>query len=214
MNIVCISDTHNSQINLDIPYCDLLIHAGDITVFGTEPEFNNFLNWFIIQPAKHKVFIAGNHDLCIHKNRRKLIDDNFLKENDIHYLENSSVDIDGFKIFGSPMSVTYGNWAFMRDDEDLYDYWNNIPNDVDILITHTPQKGVLDSNQYNINCGSNSLKNKMKDLYKLRLHVFGHIHESKGTQVTSSKNNRFLSVNASVSDGYDYKKVYPTEIKL
>ena len=65
MKIVSISDTHSKHNELEIPECDLFIHGGDFTYFsnGGESEIIDFLTWFSLQPAKHKVFIAGNHEV-------------------------------------------------------------------------------------------------------------------------------------------------------
>lgn len=65
MNILAISDTHNKHYQLKIPSCDLLIHAGDFTGNGDIFEIKDFLSWWHTQPARHKVFIAGNHELTL-----------------------------------------------------------------------------------------------------------------------------------------------------
>jgi predicted phosphodiesterase len=49
----------------NIPNGDLIIHAGDVTEYGTEEELQDFILWFSKLPHKYKIFIAGNHDLCL-----------------------------------------------------------------------------------------------------------------------------------------------------
>jgi len=63
ISIVCISDTHNSQPEL--PDRDILIHAGDLTEGGTLSELQATLDWLHSQPHRHKIVIAGNHDLLL-----------------------------------------------------------------------------------------------------------------------------------------------------
>ena len=66
MRILQISDTHNRhQLLTSMPAADVLIHCGDFTDMGTEEEVLDFLNWYISLPYPHKIFIVGNHDLCL-----------------------------------------------------------------------------------------------------------------------------------------------------
>ena len=63
VRVVCISDTHNRFRELSIPDGDILIHAGDITRRGYLAELKDFNDWLLTLPHKHKVVIAGNHEL-------------------------------------------------------------------------------------------------------------------------------------------------------
>ena len=66
IKILQISDTHNRHNDLtNLPEADVIVHCGDFTEQGTEEETLDFLNWFIELPYKHKIFITGNHDLCL-----------------------------------------------------------------------------------------------------------------------------------------------------
>ena len=62
MKIIAISDTHWKFNEIEVPECDLLIHAGDISGRGTRDEVEDFLEWYSNQPATNKILIAGNHD--------------------------------------------------------------------------------------------------------------------------------------------------------
>ena len=69
----------------------------------------------------------------------------------------------------------------MAEEDQLELLWETIPEDVDILITHGPPKSILDfSLHQRENCGSKSLLNKVLEL-RPKYHIFGHIHESRGT---------------------------------
>lgn len=73
--------------------------------------------------------------------------------------------------------------AFTVDtDEKLAEKWAMIPDDTDILVTHSPPKGYMDQLETGEHVGSKSLfdwwYNNSK--LKIKLWVVGHIHESYG----------------------------------
>ncbi|KAF4552083.1 putative calcineurin-like phosphoesterase 1 [Elsinoe fawcettii] len=189
LSIVCISDTHNGQ--LELPAGDLLIHAGDLTQKGTTEELQAQLDWINGQTHQHKVVIAGNHDMILdpvrlpgpdNDSRRKQ-----LRWGDIHYLQDASVVL-RFKggralaLYGSPWTRKHGNWAFqyVRSDE----FWaDKIPDDTDILITHMPLQCHLDLEGQ----GDGALLQRVRQV-RPRLHVFGHFHASAGTDIMAHDN--------------------------
>jgi predicted phosphohydrolase len=59
---VCISDTHNKHRDLVVPDGDILIHAGDFTLFGKEEHAQDFNTWLGTLPHKHKIVVNGNHE--------------------------------------------------------------------------------------------------------------------------------------------------------
>lgn len=63
--VVCMSDTHSltPYIKFDIPDGDIFIHAGDFTKCGQLEEVVEFNNWIGKLPHRHKIVIAGNHEL-------------------------------------------------------------------------------------------------------------------------------------------------------
>ena len=92
------------------------------------------------------------------------------------------VNIEGKKILGSPWSPNFGNWHFMKNRSKLARHWDNLlVEDIDLLITHTPPKGVLDlvkdRGTYVERCGCSGLF-KAVNKYKPKHHVFGHIHNN------------------------------------
>ena len=67
MKILHLSDTHGQHKNLrSLPEADVIVHSGDFTFAGSEEEAYDFMNWFCNLPYEHKVFIAGNHDMCMY----------------------------------------------------------------------------------------------------------------------------------------------------
>src|SRR5690554_4798574 len=125
MKIVCISDTHNCNGEFDVPDGDLLIHAGDFTNNGSIVEVAAFMRWFGELPHRHKVLIAGNHDRLFEREpslARSMVPDGTI------YLQDSSAEIEGLKIYGSPWQPRFFDWAFnlMRGPE-LAAKWAKIP---------------------------------------------------------------------------------------
>lgn len=55
------SDTHSHKI--DLPQGDVLIHSGDFSNVGERTDILNFIEWLNRQPFKHKVIVAGNHEI-------------------------------------------------------------------------------------------------------------------------------------------------------
>lgn len=176
MRIVCLSDTHNQQI--DTPDGDILIHAGDATVRGTHEEILEFNAWFSLLPHKHKIFVAGNHDWLFETNpvmARALLDKNIV------YLQDKAVEIDGIRIYGSPWQPRFYDWAFNLDrGREMAEKWEMIPPDTDILITHGPPSGILDRTAYGDLAGCEELIKKVIEI-RPKAHIFGHIHEGYGS---------------------------------
>lgn len=179
--IVLISDTHNLHSKITIPECDILIHAGDATGRGTLQEVSSFLYWLSQQPAKHKVAIAGNHDWLF--DRDPFMARNLLSQySDIIMLNDELKEVMGLKIYGSPVTPRFFDWAFNADEDDLYETWSKIPDGIDILVTHGPPKGVLDITQDGDSVGCPILAAEIMYRIKPKYHIFGHIHEGYGQQ--------------------------------
>ncbi len=177
MKVCAISDTHNKHHRLELQPADLLIHAGDFSELGRQDEVQQFLNWFARQPHPHKVFIAGNHDFL--PERQPKIFKKMIPP-DLIYLEDEEVIIKGIKIWGSPITPWFYNWAFnRRRGAEIRKYWEMIPKDTDILVTHGPPLGILDRNNQRNACGCADLMELVQER-KPRFHLFGHIHEAYG----------------------------------
>lgn len=185
MKIVCLSDTHNCNEQIEVPDGDILIHSGDATITGTVEEVKRFSAWFSSLPHKHKIFVAGNHDWLFERNN-ELARTSINSE--IIYLQDSFAEIDGLKIYGSPWQPRFFDWAFNLDrGYELAEKWKMIPMDTDILITHGPPNGILDlvpRRGWDENTGCEELRKRVEEVAsfgRLKLHVFGHIHCGYGT---------------------------------
>jgi Icc-related predicted phosphoesterase len=160
---------------------------------GGMAEMENFLNWYESLPFTHKVFTVGNHDFLAETSPslfRKLIPDNCV------YLENSDVVIEGIRIWGSPITPWFYDWAFNRQrGADIAKYWATIPEGTDIIVTHGPVYDILDRTTRGDLTGCEDLRAKIEAI-KPKYHVFGHIHEAYGMRQVGDT----TFINASVLD--------------
>lgn len=179
MRIALISDTHGQHDGLALPDADLLIHAGDFSQRGRLPEVQDFMQWFGRQRHAHKVVIAGNHDFLADREPERFAS---LIPDGVTYLNDSGVEIEGFKIWGSPIQPWFHDWAFNRQrGAEIKRHWDMIPDDTDILITHGPPYGILDKIETGGLVGCEELTQRVASIQP-RLHVFGHIHEAHGQE--------------------------------
>lgn len=184
MKITCISDTHNQHLHIPPDWLeggDVLVHAGDVSGRGSFKEIEAFLEWYNELPYTHKIFIAGNHDFWFEKTTGFVVNE-MLQEKypNITYLNDSGVEIDGVKFWGSPVQPWFYDWAFNRMGTDICRHWDMIPLDTDVLITHGPMKGILDLTLRGVSTGCPYLLEKSAEMTNLKLFVCGHIHEAYG----------------------------------
>ncbi|CAD8137139.1 unnamed protein product [Paramecium octaurelia] len=188
LKFVCLSDTHNSHPHI-LEKGDVLIHCGDFTCIGDYKEVQNFNRWLDAQQGfKYKIIIAGNHDLSFDSQKYPELQQYtelqkeiyYLKKNFI-YLENSEVDIEGYKIWGSPYSLEYWNGAFQLSPKESENFWKNINDQADIVLTHGPPYGHGDMSKSEVceHVGDKQLLKRIKQI-KPKYHIFGHIHEAYG----------------------------------
>ena len=235
MRITHISDTHNKHKQLDgkLPGGVLLIHSGDISSLGRKNEVEQFIKWFGKQDYTHKVFIAGNHDMTFDREillRDKLAHFEGRDRNDydtecaegkpewlvemldnlpdnVYYLENNSIKLEGINIWGSPYSARFGReWAFnVNRGEDSRELWGTIPPDANIIVTHGPLFGVVDRTNNNMNVGCEDLRETVMNL-EPDFHLCGHIHEARG-YVQFGKTHCINGSNLSLSYEYKHKPI-------
>jgi len=211
VRFVCISDTHESEMELEIPDGDILLHAGDFSYKGEEQKITEFNSFLGTLPHQYKIVIAGNHDITFHKKyyekswhrfHRVKQDCKKIKTalTNCIYLEDSGVTLMGFAIYGSPWQPAFCDWAFnLPRGPSLREVWDKIPPNTDILMTHGPPKGHGDITKEAGAVGCDDLLEAMRRIRPI-MHVFGHIHEGYGI----SKEGSILCVNAS-SETIDYE---------
>lgn len=176
LRLVCLSDTHGLHDRLDVPPGDVLLHAGDFTRRGTEPELREFATFLDGLPHRHKVVVAGNHDFLFERDpeRARAVLGN------VTYLQDEGVSIEGLAVWGSPWQPWFHDWAFnLRRGEPLAAVWRRIPDATDLLVTHGPPHGCLDRTWRGEPVGCEELSKALARV-RPRLHLFGHIHEAHG----------------------------------
>ena len=206
LKIVAISDTHGQHRSLKLTKGDIIIHSGDVSKSGRPEEIQDFLDWFSKLKFAHKIFIAGNHDFLFENEHTDVLS-KMIPEG-VTYLNDSGVEIVGIKIWGSPVTPWFNDWAFNRDrGSEIKKHWDLIPNDTDILVTHGPPFGILDETVYGKRTGCEELLVRVSQV-KPKYHIFGHIHEDYGQFIKGET----TFINASVLDDWYDMKNKPFEL--
>lgn len=231
VRITHISDTHSLHEHLAprLHGGDILLHTGDISNIGEKDEVEAFVDWLSRQPYDHKVFIAGNHDLCFQSERMLMVKWDWHRNsvmydksayNDlpddppswtkalisalppgVTYLQETGTEACGLKIWGSPASPAFGRmWAFNHTPLTIAAVWEKIPGDTDILMTHTPPFGYGDMTWRGQRAGCELLTHKLREIAPA-LHLCGHIHEGHGFRLMGEE--RETATLNSALQGYD-----------
>jgi len=202
MKIVIVSDTHGHHDQLTIPEADVLVHCGDmfdgIERHTVHPE--QLDAWFASLPVECVVCTGGNHDDHLQmaheaghqpfEYARVLIDEAWTHQ--------------GVTFYGAPWVPRLQGWSFYESEQALPGAWARIPDGVDVLVTHTPPKGILDvSSRHDLPLGCPHLLERVEALGP-KIHCFGHIHASGGQAVVGQ--TRFINA-AVVAGRYPYEVV-------
>jgi Icc-related predicted phosphoesterase len=208
MRIVCISDTHGLHRKLTLPVGDILIHAGDFLLPGASFEaIDDFNHWLGGLPHVHKIVIAGNHDRlfeAISKQARERL-------TQATYLENSGATVEGICFWGSPVTPVIPSMAFaVERGAASKKFWDRIPANTDVLVTHGPPFGILDKED--ILDSHDGCEQLTKAVLRLRpaLHVFGHIHGGYGVE-KGPQGTRF--VNCALLNGSTLREPIVVELQ-
>ncbi|KAF9792416.1 Metallo-dependent phosphatase-like protein [Thelephora terrestris] len=200
---VCISDTHDCTPA--VPDGDVLLHAGDISG-GIPSRMKTMFEWLRGLPHQTKVVIAGNHDnwkIGGFMGRMGFTDEVFdelqevvrgedTRKSRVHYLEYESLEVE---VRGKAAARhSFGAFQYETKDEAA-DIYSKIPDDTEILLTHTPAEHILDETKREVRAGCGVLAERLKELVWCRLHVFGHIHEARGAEIGEGGN---VHVNAAI----------------
>lgn len=155
------SDTHGHHRALLVPEeADIVICAGDAVEDDLKGgEYDDFIDWYSGLSAKWKIFVPGNHELSFELDQAEEIEKK-MTDKGIIVLQNAVYDCGGV-VVGS----ISGN-ALIADED--------IPTDIDVLVTHCSPFGILDEG-----LGSPEILNFMMKS-KPTYHLFGHIHATEG----------------------------------
>ncbi|MCA8922097.1 MAG: metallophosphatase domain-containing protein [Planctomycetes bacterium] len=194
LRVVAISDTHGLHTQLELPPGDVLLHAGDYSTHGAPDEFFEFTAWFAAQPHRHKLMVAGNHDVVLEQNPEACLPQ---LPPSITYLRDRAVTVEGVTFYGAPWTPEFCRWAFMLDrGAPLRAVWSKIPRDTQVLITHGPPYGHGDLVPgYGTPPRAVGCLELLLAVARVRpaWHVFGHIHEGYGVSRSDELPTRFVN---------------------
>ncbi|KAH7144202.1 hypothetical protein B0J13DRAFT_635163 [Dactylonectria estremocensis] len=199
VTVVCIADTLGRQLT-SLPRGDILLHAGNLSRYGSFAEIQAQLHWLNEQPHKHKVVIARSRDL--------LMDKDFVRNNphlelgkhrtalkcgNVLYIHNSTTDLElpehgrRIRIYGAAYNLQSqdpdyrDNRAFQYGPNKMNGdkgFWQDvIPENVDIALIHGPPKTHVDG-------GGNGCERLLEELRRVKPKavVCGHVHEGRGQE--------------------------------
>ncbi len=184
MRLVIVSDTHSRHENLAPLSGEVLIHCGDFCngFSGDEDDLVCLDDWFARQPFDLILCTGGNHDFVAqgrHAAGRNVF------QNAV-YLQDSPFVFRSVHFYGAPWVPQLQGWAYYLSDSELKVKWKLIPDNTDVLITHTPPWRILDSpTNPRIHAGCSHLLARVDEL-KPTIHCFGHNHASHGRRNTTS----------------------------
>lgn len=199
MHCVAVSDIHMRDVST--PDGDLLLVAGDMTFLGERYELDWFSDWLLRQPQAHKVWIAGNHEIGLEKFPGWSAE--YAERSMSIYLEDAGLELDGIKIWGSPVTPFFRNWAFNRHrGDEIMKHWRRIPEGLDILLTHGPPFGYMDLDRAGNSVGCRDLLCVLEQMQAPPKYVvFGHIHSGYGQAELRRADGKVVHlINASVCD--------------
>jgi len=190
MKIAATSDLHGILPSAAaLPDADILIIAGDLCPDLGPPKQeawlkSTFAQWVASDAAKyrHILLIWGNHDFI--GERRLPLTQPPLPDK-VTLLFNNTVVIDGISFYGTPYVTGLPGWAFnVRENIFLKRMKETIPDEgVDVFITHSPPLLILDrdADDMSMHFGSAALQSVIKAMPRPQLHIFGHVHEGRGS---------------------------------
>lgn len=224
IKILASSDFHGFFPEISESF-DLFLICGDICPvechsikFQDDWIFNDFIPWINSLPFNtpwSKVIITpGNHDFIFTKySNENLRGIERMCNNNLIILINEEYNfefpvsdgVDSLRIFGTPYCSIFGRWAFMCSTDVLEEKFSQIPEGIDILISHDAPNvnklGAITQGYWKSDTTGNSILPKHIERVKPKLHVCGHFH-SGNHELT--KIGETISTNVSyVNEDYD-----------
>ncbi|KAL8380744.1 hypothetical protein RB595_005159 [Gaeumannomyces hyphopodioides] len=206
-----ISDTHGLDLpeeSCPEERVDVAIHCGDMTDSSRIEEYHTALRLLQQVDAPLKLVIPGNHDVSTDERAmRRLVQEAFppldldlavkecsevralmtgehATEHGIHFLEEGThkfalANGAALTVYASPYTPAFGNGAFQFEPGSGHNF--AIPQDVDLVMTHGPPRGILDRVPGSGSVGCRQLFEAVERA-RPRLHCFGHIHVGWGAK--------------------------------
>lgn len=185
MKVTIASDIHfNFKLLNEIltKKSDMLIISGDLTNTGKLKDIETVLDEINKSEIKYKIVVFGNHDIEAEFNIPELK----AKYKNIIILNNEIIEIEGFKIYGTPYVKDFCFWGFQYYTIDERENLTLPKEEVDIIISHEPPSHiVLSYLPYGCeDIGNMSLRSYIENTPSVKYVICGHVHESSGKYVT------------------------------
>jgi len=223
MKICALSDLHGYLPVLNITQADVYTISGDIVPLELQGNTLQSISWYLLRflpwaenlPCKKVILIAGNHDFFferIHKLKKspfEVAGNELLccqKTTKVVYLEDDSLFYDGVEFYGTPWIPDLQNWAFYKDSASLTRVFDQIPENVGVLLTHTPPKvgkagKVLQPSSFNFGAdyGCQELADAIAKK-KPRYVLCGHVHSGDHEEFVTAEGVRVINVSTKNED--------------
>lgn len=218
MKICAMSDLHGYLPKIE--KCDLVLICGDSVDLSSQINPYKCKQWYITKfkhwcdnlPCYKVLFIPGNHEVGMegHEDEYKKIFTHLSKTTLLINDQYVYTHDDGmvYTIFGTPYCTIFYNWAYNKPNNILKEKFSEIPNNIEILITHDAPFGVSDvllQDGYYTgkHLGNGPLKDAILEK-KPNLVFHGHLH-------STSREFELLGdsqvINCSIKDE-NYKPIY------
>lgn len=164
LRIVFAGDTLGQHRSLAVPEGDIFIYTGSwCSKTAPKGEFDDFRDWLVGLPHNHKILVGNSSP-----NALRDAGQNQALFPGITYLQDRLLTVEGLTIYGTPWreesATTSSIWA--RSSDSLVRAWSRVPEHLDILVTMSPPKDILDHGT-----GSSILLQQVL-IKKPRIHVF------------------------------------------
>jgi Icc-related predicted phosphoesterase len=154
MKIFATSDLHGILYDLDPSGADVVVIAGDfaklnrLDMLGFHDQKKwvdeRFIPWTQKYTEIEFVVVPGNHDVIFDRAKAGLFPEmnfNVKFPKNVHLLLNEGIEIQGVSFYGTPnIPIINYRWAFESNGKTMKDSFSKIPENVDVLVTHSPPR--------------------------------------------------------------------------
>lgn len=185
VRVVHMSDSFNllkaSSKKLFLPHGDILVHSGNFSIEGTEDEFGAFDSWLasVKELYHYRVVCLGHRDVRRFGTEWDVF--RALLPNATHVLCNEEAVILGIRFFAIPWfwGCKFNYSMKINAPSQSVPKYSDIPEGIDVLITHGPALGRLDRTVEGESVGSSELHDALRRV-KPSVHLHGHVTEARG----------------------------------
>ncbi len=203
MKIIAASDIHCDSIVLRAigdaavrSKADLILLAGDICETWQDSNYCRKIPELAHHAGCPVVLTPGNHDFW--NPAEEFPEKHITGSTDVVCLVDETLVYRNVKIHGTPWTLRYGHWNWMRKEKDMQ---FDIPPDTDILLCHGPPFGYGDDAN-GLRIGSENLTAAIRNHPSLKFVFFGHNHGDRGKRYTI--NDTVLYNVACLDDRYQW----------